>query len=179
MLRKWREEAKGTRVINEYGPTETVVGCLVKEVEEEGEEDAMESIGRPIANVRVYIVNESEQLAPIGVEGEICIAGAGVGRGYVGRSEETAEKFVPDEYGGEAGGRMYRSGDLGSWSERGEVEYLGRRDRQVKLRGYRIELGEIESALREQEGVEQGVVEVRSVEGVGKQLVGYAVVGGE
>jgi amino acid adenylation domain-containing protein len=154
---------KGKSLWNLYGPTETTIwstGCRIT--------DAAEiTIGRPIANTQVYIVNEALQLQPVGVPGELLIGGDGVARGYLNRPELTAEKFIPNPFGE---GRVYRTGDLAKWRADGTLECLGRLDHQVKLRGYRIELGEIEAALAGIAGVRQAVVVLR--EG---QLVAYVV----
>jgi amino acid adenylation domain-containing protein len=175
-LQVWREHAPQTRLINEYGPTETVVGCCVYEVREGDATAGSVSIGRGISNTRLYVVDERLRMVGIGVVGELLVGGAGVGRGYHGRAEQTAAAYIPDYLSGESGGRLYRTGDLVRWSEAGELEYVGRRDEQVKVRGYRIELGEVESALREQKGVKEAVVIAREDEvGGGRQLVGYVV----
>jgi amino acid adenylation domain-containing protein len=175
-LRWWREHAPHTRLINEYGPTETVVGCSVYEVTEQSAQAGAVPIGRPIANARLYVLDERQQAVAVGVKGEIYIGGEGVGRGYLGRAELTAERFVPDPYGGRAGGRMYRTGDVGRWSATGELEYVGRNDGQVKVRGYRVELGEVESELGRVQGVREAAVVVREDEGRGKELIGYVVI---
>ncbi|HEX9944888.1 MAG TPA: amino acid adenylation domain-containing protein, partial [Thermoanaerobaculia bacterium] len=132
-------------------------------------------IGRPVANTRVHVLEPEGQEAPVGVAGELCLGGVQVGRGYVGRPELTAERFVPDPFG-PPGSRLYRTGDLARWSAAGEVEYLGRLDHQVKIRGFRIELGEIESALRAVPGVESAVVLARG-DGVERRLAAYLVCG--
>ena len=173
-LKFWQERARGTRLINEYGPTETVVGCCVYEVE--GTESGREGppIGRPIANTRMYVLDEELEPAPVGVRGEIYISGVGVARGYLGKPELTGERFIPDGLG-VAGVRAYRTGDVGRYLSDGNIEYVGRVDRQVKVRGYRIELGEIETALDESRLVRRSVVEAVEDESGGKRLVGYVV----
>ena len=120
------------------------------------------------------MADEEMRAVPIGVTGELYIGGAGVGRGYVGRADLTAERFVPDGWSGREGARVYRTGDLGRYREDGKLEYLGRQDDQVKVRGYRIELGEIEAVMREQEGVKEAVV-VAEERGEERRLVGYVV----
>jgi acyl carrier protein len=174
-LKYWREKAKGTRLINEYGPTETVVGCCVYEVN--GNEEGYESapIGRPIANMQMYILDQSQNPAPVGVKGEICISGKGVARGYVGSPELTGEKFIPNPFSGKVGERWYRTGDLGRYREDSNIEFLGRADDQVKIRGYRIELGEIVAVLNEHRSVKQSLVIAREDETGGRRLIGYVV----
>jgi amino acid adenylation domain-containing protein/FkbM family methyltransferase len=173
-LASWRE-AGGVRIVNEYGPTETVVGCCVYEVCEDSAQSGGMPIGRPIANSLMYVLGEWQEEAPIGATGEIYIGGSGVARGYQGEAEKSAERFVPNPYSGARGDRMYRTGDLGRWRGDGKLEYVGRRDHQVKVRGYRIELGEVETALREVSGVREAVVLAREDEGGAKRLVAYVV----
>src|SRR5262249_30398459 len=135
--------------------------------------DGAVPIGRPIANTQIYVLDERQQLAPIGLEGEIYIGGIGVGRGYLMRPELTAERFIPDLYGQQPGGRLYRTGDRARWLAEGQLEYLGRADQQVKLRGYRVELGEIEAALGQHEAVTEAVVVVRGETQAEQRLVAY------
>jgi amino acid adenylation domain-containing protein len=146
------------RIFNEYGPTETVVGCCVHEMAWERNQPGTVPIGRPIRNTRIYVMDQELQLAPIATQGEIYVSGEGVGRGYCKRPELTAERFLPDPYAGMPGERMYRTGDLGRWRDSGVLECLGRNDYQVKLGGYRIELGEIEAVLREMNVCDAAVV---------------------
>src|SRR5438045_3782487 len=123
----------------------------------------------------MYVLDERMSCVPVGVSGELYIGGVGLARGYWGRAELTAERFVPHPYSREAGARLYRTGDVGRYLETGELEYQGRVDHQVKLRGYRIELGEIEAALRQHEAVRDAVVVVQEDESGHKRLVSYVV----
>jgi amino acid adenylation domain-containing protein/non-ribosomal peptide synthase protein (TIGR01720 family) len=170
----WRTHAPQTRIINEYGPTETVVGCCVYEVAQGDAARGAVSIGRPIANTEIYILDEEMQPVAVNVPGEIYIGGDGLARGYLARPDLTAERFVPNPFGARAGARLYRTGDSGRHRSDGNVEYLGRLDQQVKLRGYRIELGEIEASLAEHPSVREAVVVVREDQGE-KRLVAYLV----
>ncbi|MDC3379564.1 condensation domain-containing protein, partial [Planctomycetota bacterium] len=148
--------APQARLHNLYGPTEYTTyatGCAL----EPGE---AVTIGRPIGNTQIYVLDEWLEPVPTGVPGEICIAGAGLARGYAGRPVLTAAAFVPDPWG-RPGERMYRTGDLGRFGSDGKIQFLGRRDYQVKIRGYRIELGEIESTLRQCPGVTEAVAVAR------------------
>ena len=172
------------RVVNEYGPTETVVGCAVYSATLDLlERSGPIAIGRPIANTTLHVLAGPDgPRCPIGVAGELFIAGAGVSRGYLGRPSLTAERFVPDVFGS-PGARMYRTGDLCRWRADGNLEYLGRLDDQVKVRGFRIELGEIEAALSEHASVSRCAVMVRAgaSEGEGEgegRLVAYIVPAG-
>jgi amino acid adenylation domain-containing protein len=176
----WRTAGGTTRLINEYGPTETVVGCCVYEIgagesESQPKGDGGVPIGRPIANMQMYVLDERLMPVPIGVSGELYIGGVGLSRGYQGRAELTAERFIPHPYSTESGERLYRTGDVGRYLPSGEIEYVGRVDYQVKVRGYRIELGEIEAALREHEAVREAVVVAEEDERGHKRLVGYLI----
>jgi amino acid adenylation domain-containing protein len=170
----WREHSPQTRLFNEYGPTETVVGCCVYEVQPETDWAGSIPIGKPIPNTRLYILDACGQQVPAGVTGELYIGGSGVGRGYLQRADLTAECFVPDAYSGEAGARLYRSGDVVQYRADGVIEYLGRRDEQVKVRGYRVELGEIEAVLSAHEQVSEAAV-IADQENGEKRLVAYFV----
>ncbi|MFW6357632.1 MAG: amino acid adenylation domain-containing protein [Chroococcales cyanobacterium] len=169
---------KGSTVWNLYGPTETTIWSTVCEVQTT---DEMISIGRPIANTKVYILDGNQQVLPIGIPGELHIGGLGLAKGYLNRPELTAERFIikttedaenTEERKGE---RLYRTGDLARYREDGTLECLGRLDYQVKLRGFRIELGEIEAALRQHSAVEDAVVLLREDEPGQKRLVAYLV----
>ena len=157
---------------NLYGPTECTVDATVCRLREGS---AQPSIGRPITNTRVYVLDAGLRPVPAGVAGELYIGGASLARGYLKRPELTAERFVPDPFTGEAGARLYRTGDLARYRPDGEIEFLGRVDHQVKVRGFRVELGEVEAALRGQEGVREAVAAVCE-DGAGeKNLVAYVV----
>jgi len=160
-------------VNNLYGPSEDTT-YTTSGVMRRGEGERV-TIGRPIANTRVYIVDERGEAVPVGVAGEIWIGGAGLARGYMNRPEVTAEKFVPEEMSGGGGERVYRTGDMGRYLSNGEIEFLGRRDEQVKIRGYRIEPGEVEAVLAGHGQVREAVVVARSEGGGEKRLVGYVV----
>jgi len=159
---------------NLYGPTEAAIDVSRWSCERDSERRTV-PIGRPIANLRLYVLDEEQRLVPVGVTGELYIGGVGVGRGYHGRAALTAERFVPDPFSREAGARLYRTGDQARIARDGQIEYLGRRDGQVKLRGFRIELGEIEAALLQHEQVQEAVVVARAGEGGEQRLVAYVV----
>ncbi|HVI44929.1 MAG TPA: amino acid adenylation domain-containing protein [Chitinophaga sp.] len=154
-------------VYNEYGPTESTVGCVVKPLEEN--EEVL--IGRPISNTEIYILGDGDSLCPVGVNGELCISGAGLAQGYLNQPELTAQRFIPNPF--KEGERLYRTGDIARWESDGQIKYLGRADDQVKIRGYRIETGEIERVLLNHEAIDQCVVLVRKDEDGEKELVAY------
>jgi amino acid adenylation domain-containing protein len=170
----WRRAAPGTAIVNEYGPTEAVVGCCTYRLAD-GEDLDGESvpIGRPAPGTRVHVLGPRRELVPAGVPGELYVGGAQLARGYLGRPDLTAERFVPDPYG-PAGARLYRTGDLVRRLACGQLEYLGRLDDQVKVRGYRVEPGEVEAALRRVPGVRDAAVVAREVAGE-RQLVAHLV----
>ena len=166
------------RVLNHYGPTEATIGCLTLPVEAEHEGkrfSATVPIGRPIDNAEAYVLDERLDPVPVGVPGELYLAGAGLARGYLGRSDLTAQRFIPHPLASEPGSRLYKTGDLARVLPDGTVEFLGRTDFQIKLRGYRIELGEIEARLTEHPGIEQAVVTARESEAHEKYLAAYIV----
>lgn len=176
--RFWRTHAPETRIVNEYGPTETVVGCCVHEVEGELPSDGTIPIGRPIANTRLHVVDADLRPVPPGVPGELCIGGLGVGRGYLGRPELTAERFVPSPFG-PPGARLYRTGDLVRMRTDGNLEFIGRIDGQIKLRGYRIELGEIQARVAAHPDIAAASVVLREDVPGTKRLVAYVVARGD
>jgi len=173
---RWRRIAPNARIVNEYGPTETVVGCSAYEVP--GDPDTSNPapqrpvpIGRPIANTSMYVLDRHLNPVPVGVVGELCIGGAGVARGYLGAPGPTAAKFVPDPH--HHGARLYRSGDLARFRPDGNLEFLGRGDHQLKLRGYRIEPAEIEARLLAHPDVSDAVVVAREDPPAERRLVAY------
>lgn len=157
---------------NLYGPTETTIWSTVSKIEQ-GIEAV--SIGRPIANTQVYVLDANLHPVPIGVAGELYIGGDGLARGYLNRPELTAERFMVSPFGDESGTRLYATGDLARYRPDGTIELLGRRDHQVKLRGFRIELGEIEAVLSQHPSVQQALVVVHEGSQHNKRLVAYVV----
>ncbi len=166
-------------LINHYGPTESTVVATAGEVQSQPLQRRAPSIGRPIANTQVYILDASLQLVSPGVVGEICLGGASLSRGYLSRPDETAEKFIAHPFSDEPGARLYRTGDLARYRADGQIEFVGRRDEQVKIRGYRIEVGEIESVLGHLPGVQDAVVVAREDIPGTKRLVAYIVPGSQ
>ncbi len=163
--------ARTDQLWNLYGPTETTVWSTLCRIESA---TAPIGVGHPVANTRTYVVDAQGQPVPVGVPGELCLGGAGLARGYLGRPELTASQFVVDPFSPEPGARMYRTGDLVRQRQDGSLECLGRLDHQVKIRGFRIELGEIEAALCGHASVTQAVVVARETAGAAR-LVGYVV----
>ncbi len=155
--------APGLTIYNEYGPTEATVGCMIHRFDPERDKAMSVPIGRPIANSRVYILDHDLKPTPVGVVGELCIAGVGVAEEYLNRPELTAEQFVPDPRD-ETGGLLYRTGDRARWDTNGAIQFLGRADDQVKIRGHRIELGEIEAVLVGHPDIGSVLVDVVSAE---------------
>ncbi|MDB4951689.1 MAG: Malonyl CoA-acyl carrier protein transacylase [Gemmatimonadetes bacterium] len=169
VARRW---SAGRSFLNGYGPTETAV-CATIAFGENGERTP--AIGQPIANVRVYVLDEAGEPAPIGVPGELCVGGAGVARGYLNRPALTADRFVPDPFSARPGARLYRTGDRARWLAEGALEYLGRADEQVKVRGFRIELGEIEGALRAHPAVADAAVAAPADDTGARRLAAFVV----
>ena len=165
----------GQELINGYGPTESTTFTCCESVRAAEEVGETVSIGEPIENTTVYVLDEAMQLVPVGVRGELYIGGEGLARGYLQRPELTAERFVPHPYSLVGGERLYRTGDEVRWSTSGRLEFIGRLDQQVKLRGYRIELGEIEAVLNSHPGVSESVVITREDEPGEKNLVAYLI----
>ncbi|NJR60571.1 MAG: amino acid adenylation domain-containing protein [Cyanobacteria bacterium CRU_2_1] len=170
----WRVlmEVEGCRFFNLYGPTECTVDATVCEI---GVNSPTPAIGRPLANVKLYILDQQRQPVPIGVPGELWIGGAGVARGYLNRPELTAEKFITLSIGDAPEERLYCTGDLARYRSEGQVEFLGRLDQQVKIRGFRIELGEVKAALEEQAQVREAVVTLWDELPGSKRLIAYVV----
>ncbi|WP_122934812.1 non-ribosomal peptide synthetase, partial [Pseudomonas viridiflava] len=161
----------GFAVINNYGPTEATVVATSGRLLPDGSLD----IGKPVANTRVYLLDERQQLVPLGVAGELYVAGDSVARGYLNRPEMTAERFLRDPFHNNPEARMYRTGDLARWNADGTLEYLGRNDDQVKIRGVRIELGEIEAQLSQLPGIEEALVLAREDEPGQPRLAAYFI----
>ncbi|MDI1435671.1 polyketide synthase [Polyangium sorediatum] len=168
VVKRW---AVGRKLVNIYGPTEFSIWATSYDYDP-ASPDAF-PIGRPLPGVRVYLLDDARCAVPPGATGEICLAGAGIARGYLGRPDLTAERFPRDPFSNVPGARMYRTGDLGRWDDRGELEFLGRTDHQVKISGFRVELAEIESALEAHPSVRASAVIVRDDNAAGKHLIAY------
>ncbi|NWD75281.1 amino acid adenylation domain-containing protein, partial [Pseudomonas gingeri] len=179
-LKLWDEVRPAhTRLINTYGPTEATVSCTAAYVTHDAlagsEGSGNATIGKPMANTRIYLLDAHQQPVPYGVAGEIFIGGDGVARGYLNLEQVNAERFLVDPFSNSADARMYKTGDLARYMADGRIEYLGRNDFQVKVRGFRIELGEIESRLGNCAGVKEAVVIAREDRPGEKRLVAYVV----
>lgn len=177
-VQKLHQLNKKMLFMNHYGPTETTIGSSIFKIDNSNIETFLNQpvIGSGINNTQIYIVDANQNLVPIGVEGEICIAGKGVGRGYLNKKELTKEKFVTNPF--RQGERMYKTGDIGKWLPNGTIECLGRNDNQVKIRGYRIELGEIESILQQSPFVNQCVLDTIEDKNGNNRIVAHVVANG-
>jgi amino acid adenylation domain-containing protein/thioester reductase-like protein len=171
MLKKWHDKYPDAKLINMYGITETTVHVTYREITDREIDAKISNIGIPIPTLRTYIMDKNLKLVPVGVPGEICVAGDGVARGYLKRPEKTAEVFVENPY--IPGERIYRSGDLARMLPNGEMEYLGRIDFQVKIRGFRVELGEIENLLLKHENISKAVVIAKQDRDGNRYLAAY------
>ncbi len=163
------------RLVNQYGPSETHVVTAFPLPDKCTDWEALPSIGRPVANTQIYILDRYGNPVPIGVTGELYIGGTGVARGYLGRAKLSAERFLPDPFAQEPAARIYKTGDLARWLADGTIEYLGRNDFQVKIRGFRIEIGEIETILRQHPQLREATVGVYEPVPEDKRLVAYLV----
>ena len=171
-----RNDPQRTRLINMYGITEITVHATFKELTQADiEADRGSLIGHALSDLRIYLLDSQRRPVPVGMPGEMYVGGPGVARGYLNRADLTAERFLTDPFQADPAARMYKSGDLGKWSNDGQLEYLGRNDFQVKIRGFRIELGEIEARLTACAGVRQAVVIAREDQPGNKRLVAYVI----
>lgn len=168
------ESLKELKLHNHYGPSESHVVTAYTLTGKPADWPKLPPIGRPISNTQIYVLDQSGQPAPLGVAGELCIGGANLARGYLNRPELTAEKFVANPFGDDAGTRIYRTGDAARLTADGNIEFLGRLDNQIKIRGFRIELGEIEATLATHPWVREAVV-VAHGEAGDRRLLGYVV----
>jgi amino acid adenylation domain-containing protein len=188
LIEQIQQQAPNCRILNHYGPTEATVGTLTYIVEPHEQlgfhpQSNTVPIGRPLANTQVYLLDHQLQPVPVGVTGELYIGGAGLARGYLNRSQLTAERFIPNPYFSKTPlasnqkleTRLYRSGDFARYLPDGNIEFIGRVDRQVKLRGFRIELGEIESLICQYPHVQQAVVVLQEQHKGNQRLVAYVV----
>jgi amino acid adenylation domain-containing protein len=173
MLSPFRKAYPNTRLINMYGITETTVHVTFYELSDEAIEKNISIVGRPLPTMKTYILDRWQHPQPIGIPGELCVSGAGIGRGYLNNELLTAAKFIPNPF--VPGEIMYRSGDLARYFAEGDIEYLGRIDNQVKIRGHRIELGEIESSLLKFGPIKEATVQTRDTAGGLKRLCAYFV----
>jgi amino acid adenylation domain-containing protein/non-ribosomal peptide synthase protein (TIGR01720 family) len=166
-------QQKGIRLLNAYGPTENTIWTTMSESPLHA--TGVVTIGKPLPNVQVYVLDEQLRPVPVGIAGELCIGGTQVARGYLNRPALTAEKFIPDFFSKIPGAKLYKTGDLARWLPDGNIEFIGRKDNQVKIRGYRVELGEIECVLQQAPKVIQAVVLVDEDKLQNKKLIAFVV----
>ena len=171
----WRINAPNIKIINEYGPTEAVVGCCVYEVSNQTNLLNAIPIGRPIANTEIFLLDQNQRPVPIGIPGELHIGGEGLARGYLNRPELSAQKFISNPFSKDSMSRLYKTGDLARYLPDGNIEFLGRIDNQVKIRGFRIELGGIETLLVQHPHIRDVIVLAREDDPDNKRLVAYVV----
>ncbi|NDJ21057.1 amino acid adenylation domain-containing protein [Nostoc sp. B(2019)] len=169
----WQDVAPDTVLVNEYGPTETVVGCCVYQIPVGKHSTGSIPIGKPIANTQLYILDQYLQPVPMGVAGELHIGGLGLARGYLNQPELTALKFIPNPFSKKAGDRLYKTGDLVRFLASADIEYIGRIDNQVKIRGFRVELGEIEAVINQHPSISTSVVILREDKSGNQTLIAY------
>lgn len=174
LIKKWFELYPTIKVVNAYGPTEASDDITHYIMDRAPDYDSI-PIGRPVQNFSIYIVDKHMNLCPVGVKGEICVSGIGVGRGYINDPERTNQVFMYDPFNGDGKVRLYKTGDLARWLPDGNIEFFGRKDYQVKIRGYRIELGEIESNILKLAGIKEATVIDREGVGGNKYLCAYIV----
>ncbi len=172
-LREWKKVHPDVRLINMYGITETTVHVTWKEIADEDIDRNVSNIGRPIPTTTAYLMDSAQRLLPAGVAGEVYVGGGGVGRGYLGRDELTALKFVTNPH--RPTERLYRSGDLARLLRSGEIVYLGRMDDQVQIRGFRVEPGEVCSVLLAHPAVAGAEVVACQHRGEAPELIAYVV----
>ncbi|MBI5674181.1 MAG: amino acid adenylation domain-containing protein, partial [Nitrospirae bacterium] len=174
LCRRWLGRYPSVPLINAYGPAECADDVALHQISRSPEgQTASMPVGRPVPNIELYVLSPSLNPLPVGVVGELCVAGVGVGRGYLHNPAKTAEVFIPHPFTKEPGARLYRTGDMAHYLSNGVIQFLGRRDHQVKVRGFRIELGEIESRLLEHPDVHEAVVVAKEDDSGDKRLVAY------
>jgi len=171
----WQDVVPDTILVNEYGPTETVVGCCVYQVPLGKHSSGSIPIGKPIANTQLYILDQYLQPVPMGVPGELHIGGVGLARGYLNQAELTALKFIPNPFSEKEGDRLYKTGDKVCYLPSGDIEYIGRIDNQIKIRGFRIELGEIEAVINQHPVIRDTVVIVSGDSASSQRIVAYVI----
>lgn len=174
LIEEMQQAIPSAQVTVLYGPTEVAMVCAASTVARE-QKPLHQLVGRPLSNTVIRLLDGQGNLVPVGIDGEFCIGGASVARGYLNRLELTAQKFVPDAFSRDAGARLYRTGDLGRYLPDGTITFTGRIDEQVKMRGFRIELGEIEAALQEHEGIRECIAVAREDTSGDKRLIAYLV----